>query len=66
MSYETNCPKCGIRLEIIEDPGIGPGGKDKEYAYCPDCHAEVASEMTNGFLYVNRVVPKSGADIVAG
>lgn len=57
MSYLINCPNkaCGIRLKITEDPGSGPGGKERETANCPACSTEVASVMTNGFLYADRV-----------
>lgn len=57
MGYRINCPKCGILLEVQEDPGSGPGGKDRETANCPNCRCEVASEMTEGLLYAYKVGP---------
>lgn len=57
MSYEKKCPGCEVLLVITEDPGIGPGGKDRETAYCPICRTEVASEMTEGFLYAELKEP---------
>lgn len=53
--YRRNCPKCGILLEIVEEPGAGPGGKDREYANCPSCYTEVASEVIEGFLRAEKV-----------
>ena len=50
MAYRVNCPKCEVLLEVVEYPGIGPGGKDREFAYCPVCHTDVASEVTEGFI----------------
>jgi uncharacterized paraquat-inducible protein A len=48
--YEINCPKCDVKLQIIERPMGVPGGKEKEQAYCPKCHELVAEHMTDGFL----------------
>ena len=50
MSYETECPKCGEKLKIVERPMGVPGGQDKEQAYCPRCGALVAEFMTDGFI----------------
>ena len=49
-NYETECKKCGVRLQIIERPMGVAGGKEKEQAYCPNCQELVAEHMTDGFI----------------
>ena len=50
-----NCHQCGAKLQItVTDMGV-PGGKDKEYGYCPKCRCLVAEEMTSGFIYVTEM-----------
>jgi len=47
----VKCEKCGkdYCYESTENPW--PGGKDREFAYCPYCNAEGPSEVISGFIY---------------
>lgn len=52
MSDIMECPKCDVRIIVTEHSGGTPGGKDREYGYCPECSAEVANVITSGIISV--------------
>lgn len=51
----TTCKNCGkdFRYEVT-DMGV-PGGKDREYVYCPYCQAENGSYVTSGFVHSYKI-----------
>ena len=44
------CEKCGKKFGYELTGPVYPGGKDREYVYCPYCGAEVTSEMTSQLI----------------
>lgn len=55
--YETECPKCHLKVKVVERPMGVPGGKEKEQGFCPNCNEIVAEFMTDGFIDVELVKP---------
>lgn len=49
-NYQTECEKCGTKLQVVERSMNVPGGKEKEQALCPKCGNVVAEHMTSGFI----------------
>lgn len=50
MAEKEICQQCGKKFSyVIADTGA-PGGKEREYIYCPYCRAENGSVVTNGFI----------------
>lgn len=58
-NYETQCKECGAKVRVTERPMGVPGGKEKEQAYCPKCHALVAQHMTDGFIDAHLIQDES-------
>ena len=52
MAEIIECPNCEIRLVVTEHSGGFPGGKEREFGYCPKCRAVVAEEVTSGRITV--------------
>lgn len=49
------CNKCGKEFRVeITDMKV-PGGKEREYIYCPYCNGENGSEVTSGFIYTYKI-----------
>lgn len=44
------CDNCGAKIKVVERSMGVPGGKEREQAYCPQCRALVAEEVTDGTL----------------
>ena len=44
------CKKCGKKFGYELYGTVYPGGKDREYVYCPYCGEEVTSEMTSQLI----------------
>lgn len=57
-SFKIKCPVCGAFLRINETGELFPGGKEREEAYCPQCHSEVYSTMTSGFVTAVEITEK--------
>lgn len=49
MEFEV-CKKCGKRFGYELTGPVYPGGKDREYVYCPYCGEEATSEMTSQLI----------------
>ncbi|MFV0518481.1 MAG: helix-turn-helix domain-containing protein [Aminipila sp.] len=49
------CSSCGKRFTYSISNGGYPGGKDREYIYCPWCKAENGSTMTSGIINTQKV-----------
>ncbi len=47
----VKCEKCGKDYCYESTVNPWPGGKDREFAYCPYCNAEGPSEVISGFIY---------------
>lgn len=52
MAEITECPNCKVRLVVTEYSGGFPGGKEREFGYCPECGTVVAEEITSGLISV--------------
>lgn len=52
MADHIDCPGCSARLIVTEHSGGTPGGKDREYGYCPKCDALVVNVVTSGLISV--------------
>ena len=48
--FKMRCPNCESYLVITETDDIWPGCKEQEEAIYPNCHKEVYSTMTSGFV----------------
>ena len=46
----TKCSECGAKVRYWDNSMGVPGGKDREYAYCPNCNNVVGSIVTDGFV----------------
>ncbi|MFC4797755.1 hypothetical protein ACFPA1_00070 [Neobacillus sp. GCM10023253] len=52
---KTTCKKCGKDFHYkVTDMGV-PGGKDREYIYCPYCGEKNGSKVTSGFIYTYKI-----------
>ncbi|MGM0181514.1 hypothetical protein IGK74_000411 [Enterococcus sp. AZ150] len=49
------CTECGETFTWRNSGDVWPGGKDREYIYCPYCHAENGSIMTSGAVITAKV-----------
>ncbi|QIK50634.1 hypothetical protein G7058_00280 [Jeotgalibaca porci] len=49
-SQNETCKECGKEFTYNHHGDIYPGGKEREYIYCPYCHATNGSKMTSGFV----------------
>ena len=48
------CKNCGKEYEYeVQDWGY-PGGKEREYAYCPYCNEKGYSAVTNGIIITRK------------
>ena len=52
MAEIIECPNCEAHLIVTEHSGGFPGGKEREFGYCPKCGTVVAEEATSGLLAV--------------
>jgi hypothetical protein len=53
------CKKCGKEFRyVVTDMGV-PGGKDREYIYCPYCGETNGSEVTSGFIHTYKIEEES-------
>lgn len=52
------CDKCGQKYIITYFGPVVPGGKEREYAYCPNCKVLVHSEMTSQCIHTEKVDDK--------
>lgn len=51
----TVCEKCGKKyMWQVQDWGC-PGGKEREYAYCPYCNTAGPSAVTNGVINTRKI-----------
>ena len=51
---EQICKKCKkLFYYEVGDMGV-PGGKDREYIYCPYCNEKNGSEITSGFIFTYK------------
>lgn len=57
--YTKTCKNCSKDfLYEITDMQV-PGGKDREYVYCPYCKEENGSYVTSGFVHSYKSEEKS-------
>ena len=57
----AQCLKCGKEYKYqVQDWGY-PGGKEREYAYCPYCKTPSSSEVTNGVIKSWKIEDDSNA-----
>jgi transposase-like protein len=56
---KTTCQKCGKDFNYEVTDMKVPGGKDREYIYCPYCKEINGSEVTSGFIYSYEIDEKS-------
>ena len=54
-TYKMKCHVCGAYLKNSETGEIAPGNRMREEVFCPDCHTEVYSSVTSGFLYISKI-----------
>lgn len=55
MMNTLTCKKCDKEFYYeVTDMGV-PGGKDREYIYCPYCRETNGSRMTSGFVYTYKI-----------
>ena len=47
----TTCEKCGKKFNFEVTNMHVPGGKEREYIYCPYCNQTNGSEVTSGFIH---------------
>lgn len=47
--------KCSEEFEYKVTSMNVPGGKDREYIYCPYCGEENGSYVTSGFVYTYKI-----------
>lgn len=55
--YIALCPKGGTKVAFKLAGNVYPGGKDREFVYCPKCGEELHSEMTSQSFEVKEVPP---------
>lgn len=48
------CKKCNKKFSWYIYDDVYPGGKDREYIYCPYCNTINGSEMISGFIGTNK------------
>lgn len=48
--HTATCNKCKRNFHYKVSDMKVPGGKDKEYIYCPYCSESYGSEVTSGFI----------------
>lgn len=46
----TTCKSCGKKYGYVVSDMKVPGGKEREYAYCPYCKSEGPSVLTSGWI----------------
>ena len=52
---KIKCKKCE-KLFNYEDREWGiPGGKERQYIYCPYCNHVNGSEITNGWIFTYKI-----------
>jgi hypothetical protein len=51
----AKCSECGAMVRYWDSSMGVPGGKEREYAYCPNCNNVVGSIVTDGFVYVELI-----------
>jgi len=49
------CKKCLEEFEYKVTSMNVPGGKEREYIYCPYCGEENGSYVTSGFVYTYKI-----------
>ena len=54
MNRKT-CINCKKEFDYeVADMGV-PGGKEREYVYCPYCKSENGSYVTSGFIHTYKI-----------
>lgn len=55
--YRSNetCKECGKEFTYTHYGDVYPGGKEREYIYCPYCDAVNGSKMTSGFISSDKI-----------
>lgn len=49
-NYNLTCKRCNKKFTYSIEGDIYPGGKDKEYIFCPYCEHINGTEMTSGHI----------------
>ena len=56
---KLKCTKCNQSFRYRVTSMNVPGGKDREYIYCPYCNSVNGSVITSGFVYTYKETEKS-------
>ena len=56
---KLKCTKCNQSFWCQVTSMNVPGGKDREYIYCPYCNSVNGSVITSGFVYTYKETEKS-------
>ncbi len=51
----TTCSKCGKKFTYRNYGDVWPGGKDREYIYCPYCNEINGSIITSGQVISSKL-----------
>lgn len=54
MNKQT-CKKCGKTFEVTDTGNPWPGGKDREYIFCPYCGEGNGYRMISGFVFTSKI-----------
>ena len=56
--YTITCKKCEKSFYCKVMDMCVPGGKEREYIYCPYCREKNGSEITSGFVHTDKLEEK--------